>query len=151
MSVVFRIASDSDLDAIVALLADDEIERTRRGFTETALPEVRAAFTAIQCDPDDDVWVGDSGGDIVATIQLTILNGLSRGGMRRALINGVRVRSDLRGNGIGKQMLQMVIDRARECGCGFVQISTDSRRVNAHRFYEGLGFEATHVGLNRRL
>lgn len=74
--VAFRIANASDLDAIVALLADDAIARARSGHVEAATPEVRAAFVRIQDDPCDEVWVGECDGQIVATLQLTILSGL---------------------------------------------------------------------------
>lgn len=71
--------------------------------------------------------------------------------MRRALVEAVRVRSDLRGHGIGEQLLQLAMDRASEYGCGVIQLTTDLRRTDAHRFYARLGFEASHVGMKRML
>src|SRR5579864_6990885 len=100
---VFRIANDADLDAIAALLADDAIARTRSGYVEAVTPEVRAAFASIQEDPDDEIWVGERDGQIVATLQLTVLSGLSRNGMRRALVEAVRVHPGMRGQGIGER------------------------------------------------
>ncbi len=150
-TVSFRIANEADLDAIVALLADDAIARTRLGNAEAATPAVRAAFAHIQDDPDDEVWVGERDGQVVATLQLTFLSGLSRGGMRRALVEAVRVRSDLRGHGIGERLLLAAMDRARERGCAMIQLTTDLRRTDAHRFYARLGFEGSHVGMKRAL
>src|SRR5579859_1651638 len=126
---VFRIANNADLDAIVALLADDAIARTRSGHVEAATPEVRAAFASIQDDPDDEIWVGERAGQVVATLKLTMLSGLSRNGMRRALVEAVRVHASMRGQGIGERLMQVAMDRARECGCGIVQLTSDLRRT----------------------
>ncbi len=87
----------------------------------------------------------------MATLQITILSGLSRGGMRRALVEAVRVHSDLRGQGIGERLMQIAMDRARERGCAMMQLTSDLRRTAAHRFYERLGFAASHAGLKRPL
>ena len=149
--VAFRIANDTDLDPILALLVDDALARSRSGYVATATPEVRAAFARIQQDPNDEIWVGVSDGQIVATLQLTILSGLSRGGMRRALVEAVRVHSDLRSQGIGERLMHVAMDRARERGCALMQLTSDLRRSAAHRFYERFGFEASHVGMKRML
>lgn len=148
---VFRRARDEDLAAILALLADDEIARSRAGHVAEATPAVRAAFEEIQRDCNNELLVGERAGEVIATLQLTFIPGLSRGGLRRALIEAVRVRSDLRGLGIGEQLMQAAMDRARERGCGAIQLSTDLRRTAAHRFYARLGFEATHAGMKRAL
>ncbi|HEV2608548.1 MAG TPA: GNAT family N-acetyltransferase [Xanthomonadaceae bacterium] len=147
----FRIANDADLDAIVDLLADDAIARTRSGYVEAVTAEVRAAFASIQDDPDDEIWVGERDGQVVAALQLTILSGLSRNGMRRALVEAVRVSASMRGQGIGERLMQVAMDRARERGCGIIQLTSDLRRTDAHRFYARLGFEASHVGMKRML
>lgn len=147
----FRIARESDLEAVHALVVDDALARSRPGFTPTVTPAVRAAFADILANPHDEIWVGEQDGAIVATLQLTILSGLSRGGLRRGLIDAVRVRADRRGRGIGARLVQAAIERARERGCGLVQLTSDRRRTDAHRFYEQLGFEASHVGMKRAL
>lgn len=82
---------------------------------------------------------------------LTYIPGLSRGGMRRALVEAVRVRSDLRGQRIGEQLMEDAMTRARARGCGMMQLTTDKRRTDAHRFYARLGFEASHEGMKRAL
>jgi GNAT superfamily N-acetyltransferase len=150
-AVAFRVATEADLDAIVALLADDAIARSRSGHVATTTPEVRVAFTRILADPDDEILVGERDGQIVATLQLTVLSGLSRGGMRRALVEAVRVCADLRGQGIGEQLMQVAMHRARARGCAIMQLTSDQRRTTAHRFYARLGFEASHVGMKRML
>lgn len=149
--ITFRAAIDSDLDAILAMLVDDDISRARGGIVEPVTPAVLAAFAEIQRDDNHELLVGDRDGDVVACLQLSILPGLSRGGMRRALIEAVRVRSDLRGQGIGEQLLAAAMERARTRGCAMIQLTTDLRRTAAHRFYTRLGFEASHAGMKRML
>lgn len=150
-SATFRLARVADLPTILALLADDAIARSRTGYTVEASPEVRAAFDEISADPNNELVVGVRDGEVIATLQLTYIPGLSRGGMRRALVEAVRVRSDLRGQRIGEQLMQDAMERARARGCGLMQLTTDKRRTDAHRFYARLGFEASHEGMKRAL
>ena len=150
-AVAFRIAHGNDLDSIHSLLTDDALARSRAGFALSVTPAVQAAFAEILANPFDEIWVGEHDGGIVATLQLTILSGLSRGGMRRALVEAVRVRADLRGQGIGERIMQVAMDRARERGCGVIQLTSDLRRMDAHRFYARLGFENSHAGMKRLL
>ncbi len=90
-------------------------------------------------------------GEVIACLQLTVIPGLSRGGMRRALVEAVRVRADLRGQRIGQALMEEAVRRARARNCGLMQLTTDKRRADAHRFYLRLGFEATHEGMKLRL
>ena len=146
-----RLATAEDLTAILALLADDAIARARSGYTPEPTPGVRAAFDAIAADPNNELLVGERDGEVVATLQLTYIPGLSRGGMRRALVEAVRVRSDLRGQRLGEALMLHAMERARGRGCGLMQLTTDKRREAAHRFYARLGFEASHEGMKRPL
>lgn len=150
-SVIFRVAERGDLDAILALLADDAVARARTGYAETANPAVVAVFEEIALDPNNELLVGELEGQLIATLQLTILPGLSRGGMRRAQVEAVRVRADLRGQRIGERFMDYAIERARARGCGLMQLTTDLRRPDAHRFYLRLGFEASHAGMKRAI
>ncbi|MET0424896.1 MAG: GNAT family N-acetyltransferase [Actinoplanes sp.] len=146
----FRIAARADVPAILAMLADDDITR-ERGFggfvSEDVDAATWAAFEAIDEDPRNELIVADDAGELIATCQLTFLPGLSRGGAERMLIEAVRVRTDRRGDGIGRQLMDFAIARARERRCRIVQLTTDKRRTAAHRFYEKLGFEASHEGM----
>jgi GNAT superfamily N-acetyltransferase len=146
-----RAAVREDLAAIQALLADDAIAQSRTGFTTQVTPAVEQAFAEIAADPNNVLVVGDAAGEVVATLQLTFIAGLSRNGMRRALVEAVRVRSDHRGRGLGEALLRWAIERARERGCGLVQLTTDKRRVDAQRFYARLGFIASHEGMKLQL
>ena len=95
--------------------------------------------------------MGERDGEVVAMLQLTLIPGLSRGGMRRALVEAVRVRSDLRSRGIGEALMQQVEGRAKAAGCGLIQLTTDKKRPAAHRFYGRLGYVASHLGMKKNL
>ena len=147
----FRPARRDDLYAIVALLADDPLGAVRERF-EDPLPEAYVrAFEAIDSDPGQDLIVAERGGVVVGVLQLTIIASLTWQGSSRALIEGVRVAAGHRGMRIGEALVQEAIVRARRRGCAIVQLTTDRSRTDAHRFYERLGFKATHVGMKLHL
>ncbi|MFD0520640.1 GNAT family N-acetyltransferase [Paractinoplanes durhamensis] len=144
----FRLAERADVPAILELLADDEISRSR-GFgtvAEEVDASTWAAFEAIDADPGNELIVGIDDGEVVATCQLTT-PGLSRGGAWRMTIEAVRVRADRRGGGLGRRLMAYAVERARDRNCRIVQLTTDKRRTEAHRFYESLGFTASHEGM----
>ncbi|WP_433391865.1 N-acetyltransferase family protein [Micromonospora sp. KLBMP9576] len=143
--VIFREAVRADLPAVLALLADDPIGRTRDHTRVDAVYE--RAFADIDADPRNQLIVADLGGELLACMQLTYIPGLSRHGAERQLIESVRVRSDLRGRGLGRQLITWAVDQARRRGCALVQLTTHKTRQDAHRFYLGLGFQSTHEGM----
>jgi GNAT superfamily N-acetyltransferase len=147
--VVLREAVRADLPAVIALLADDELGRTREQAVVDDVYE--RAFDDIAADPRNELIVADDDGEIVGCMQLTYIPGLSRHGAQRSQIEGVRVRSDRRGERLGEQMITWAIDQARERGCALVQLTTDRARTDAHRFYERLGFIASHHGMKLAL
>jgi GNAT superfamily N-acetyltransferase len=142
---VVRRATRDDVPAIVALLVDDPLGATRE--TQAHPEAYLQAFGAIDADPAHELVVLDDGGEVVGTLQLTLLPGLSRGGALRAQIEAVRVASSRRGQGLGEQLITWAIEEARRRGAVIVQLTTDSSRTDAHRFYERLGFVASHVGM----
>jgi GNAT superfamily N-acetyltransferase len=145
--VLFRRAEKKDLPEIVALLADDMLGAQRERY-ETPLPDVYyQAFEAIAADANHELLVAELDGAIIGTLQLSFLPGLSRQGMWRAQIEGVRMAGKQRGKGAGARFIQFAIERAREKGCGLVQLTTDKTRVDAVRFYEQLGFVPGHEGM----
>jgi len=145
--LLFRVARENDLDAVIALLADDELGRDRESTGADARPAYEAAFKTIAGDPNNEIIVAEAGGCIVGCLQLTMLPGLTYKGGTRAQIEGVRVASDLRGAGIGKKLFEFAIERARLKGAFMVQLTTTATRADAARFYMELGFKATHSGL----
>jgi GNAT superfamily N-acetyltransferase len=145
--VIFRKARRADVPAMVHLLADDTLGSGRETVGEEVDAVYWRAFDDIETDPRNALVVADRGGEVVGTMQLTYIPGLSRRGSERAQIEAVRVRADQRGSGLGRQMIGWAVDQARERGCRLVQLTSDKRRATAHRFYESLGFEATHEGM----
>lgn len=148
--MIFRPATRADLPAILGLLEDDEIARSR------AVPEASdaaywSAFEAIDADPRNELIVAAEAGEVVGTCQLTFIPSLSRRAAERMLIEAVRVRGDRRGHGVGRAMMRWSLERARERGCRLAQLTTDKRRADAHRFYASLGFEASHEGFKLML
>jgi len=144
-----RRARRGDLPRILALLADDQLGAVRESADDPALYE--RAFDAIDADPAHLLVVGELNGEVVATFQVSYIPGLSRKGSWRSQIEAVRVSGELRGRGVGALMIQWAIDQARERGCSLVQLTTDKSRVAAHRFYERLGFVASHEGMKLKL
>ena len=142
--VVLRRMTAADLPAVVALLADDPLGAGREG---TDLAPYEAAFAAVDADPAHLLVVADDGGQVVGTLQLSLLPGLSRGGALRAQVEGVRVAATARGRGLGAAMLGWVAGEARRRGAALVQLTTDTRRPDARRFYERLGYVASHTGM----
>lgn len=147
----FRLATANDLDAIIDLLADDVLGSQRESSDLTSHDAYLNAFQQILDDARNELIVGDVGGEVVSVLQVTYIPGLSHMGAERAQLESVRVSSAYRGHGIGRQMLEWVVARARERGVRIVQLTTDNRRIDAHRWYQSLGFEATHVGMKLRL
>jgi ribosomal protein S18 acetylase RimI-like enzyme len=147
----FRRARRADLPALVALLADDEIGRTREDTRTPLNSRYALAFDAIERDPNQMLMVAERAGRVVGCLQLTLIPGLSRLGMRRGQIEGVRIARDQRGEGLGRAMFAWAIEECRRQGCGLIQLTTDRSRPDARRFYEQLGFEASHEGMKLAL
>jgi GNAT superfamily N-acetyltransferase len=145
-SVIFRRAAPDDLETIVALLADDPIGRGRENPGPLLDACYREAFASIERDPNQLLVVAERGGQVIGVLQLSFIPGLTRRGMWRGQIEGVRVATGERAGGIGRALLEWAIEECRRRGCGLVQLTSDKRRSAAHRFYEALGFEATHQG-----
>jgi GNAT superfamily N-acetyltransferase len=148
MKFTIRRATVNDVDAIVAMLADDPLGAKRESPGDPGYVE---AFETIDQDPHQFLAVAEVDGVVVGTLQLTFTTGLSRKGMTRATIEAVRVRSDQRGNKLGQHLITWAVDEARRRGAGLVQLTTDAARADAHRFYERLGFVASHVGMKLSL
>lgn len=142
--MLIREAVEADLDAIARLLADDGLGRGREAPGDPVYAE---AFARMRAQPGNVYLVAEDAGEIVGCLQYTVIHGLSRAGASRAQIEGVRVAASRRGTGLGEEMMRHAIQRARADGCRLVQLTTDRTRGDAHRFYERLGFTASHWGM----
>lgn len=148
MNVTWRPARRADVPAIVAMLADDMLGKARESAD---LAPYFSAFDAMQAEGGNMLIVGEIGGDIVATYQFTLISGLSLRAARRAQIESVRVASTHRGKGLGSALVRDAESRAREAGCGLIQLTTNTVRADAQAFYERLGFTPSHIGYKRDL
>lgn len=144
-AVTFRLARKGDLAEIVALLADDPLGATRESG-QGGLLAYEQAFTEIDSDPNNMVIVAEDGGVVIGCLQVTFIANLSFEGGRRALIEAVRIADSHQGQGLGRAIMNHVINIAREKKCKIVQLTSNNQRTDAIRFYEQLGFQSTHVG-----
>lgn len=152
MNLNFRKATEADLPALVDLLADDILGASREDPTRPINTRYRQAFAAISADPNNElVLVSSDAGEVVGTLQLTFIPYLSHQGTWRCLVEAVRIAAPFRGQGAGRALFEWAINRARERGCGLVQLTSDLQRPDAIRFYESLGFVASHAGLKLKL
>ncbi len=142
-----RLATRDDVPAVLALLADDAqaTHPERHGVPGDLAPYLEA-FDAIASDPDQSLYVAELGGRVVGTFQLMVLRHLANRGGRVAQVESVHVHSSVRRRGIGEAMMRFAMDEARRRGCIRVQLTSNRRRTDAHRFYERLGFAQSHVG-----
>lgn len=147
-----REATEADLGAVVALLADDPLGSVRERIVEGGVAvEYVTAFREMTEQAGNMLLVATTAGHVVGCLQLVIIPGVSRAGAKRGQIEGVRVLRSMRGRSVGKVLVRDAVQRAREAGCSLVQLTTDTSRSDAARFYEGLGFEATHVGMKLKI
>jgi GNAT superfamily N-acetyltransferase len=147
----YRIATREDLTAIVRLLAEDDLGAQRERF-ETPLPQsYYVAFEAIEDDPNHELVIAEFDREVIGTLHLMFLPSLSYQGGMRAQVESVRVARHLRGQGIGAEMMEWVMERARGRGCHLMQLTSHKSREDAHRFYERLGFTKSHIGMKIKL
>jgi ribosomal protein S18 acetylase RimI-like enzyme len=149
--ITIRPACRDDVPAIVALLADDPLGREREDLAEPLPRADWQAFDDIAAQGGNFLFVAERAGAVVGCLQLTVIPGLSRRGMKRGMIEAVRVSAACRGRGVGEELVRHAIAIARREGCGLVQLTSDNSRAAAHRFYARLGFVASHVGMKLSL
>ncbi len=150
-TVNFRVATINDLPAIVAMLADDPLGTSREEFSDPIPEFYVTAFALIDSDPNQDLVVLELEGQVIGTMQLSWLQYLNYRGGVRLQIESVRVHRDHRGKNLGSTMFQWAIERAKDRGAHVVQLTSDKQRPGAIRFYEKLGFKASHEGMKLHL
>jgi len=152
VTVEIRPAGPTDLPAILRLITADSLTGLDEPVGMTPAPHYLRAFEEIEADPNNEYWVvEEEDGTIVGCFQLTYTPGLAYRGGWRATVETVRVAADRRGKGIGTQMMEWAIERARQRGCALFQLATNKQRSDARRFYESLGLAASHQGMKLRL
>ena len=147
----FRTATENDLIAMVYMLADDVLGALREDASLPLSAGYIEAFQQIQNDSNNEMVVAEQAGQIIAMMQLTYIPHLISQGTWRCMIEGVRVHSNCRGQGVGKVFFEWAIERAKQRGCHWLQLTSDKQRPDAIRFYENLGFVASHEGFKLKL
>jgi GNAT superfamily N-acetyltransferase len=147
MNIEFREATIEDLPRIVRLLADDFLGSQREQILDPLPESYVTAFREIDADPNNHLIMAVTDGAVVGTLQLTFTPSISFRGGKRATVESVRIDEKLRGQGVGRELMLWAIERARREGCISMQLTTHADRVDAHRFYEKLGFKKSHLGM----
>ena len=145
--LTLRISHFKDLPEIINLLQQDALGRQRESLSENALSQYEKAFKDIEHSDGHEVWVLERQQVIVGTLQFSVLPNLTYQGLPRAQIEGVRIAHSCRNMGLGNWLLERVLEEAKKRDCHLVQLSCDKRRPDSIKFYENLGFEASHEGL----
>jgi GNAT superfamily N-acetyltransferase len=149
--ILFRLARRADLPSIVRMLADDDLGSQREQY-EHPLPEsYYLAFEQIEDDPNHELIVAERNGEVIGTLHLMFLPSISFQGGLRAQVESVRVDKRFQSQGIGSEMMKWTMERAKQRGAHVVQLTTHQTRVDAHRFYEKLGFKKSHVGMKMNI
>lgn len=146
MTLSFRPAAAADLPFLVDLIVEDSVVATSDDAAAATGPDYTAALAAIDADPNQEMLVVELGGERVGCFQLTYIPGLMRRGMWRGLVETVHIAPTQRNLGFGGEMMQWAVERCRARGCGMVQLTSNKKRADAHRFYRRLGFEQSHEG-----
>jgi GNAT superfamily N-acetyltransferase len=149
--ITFRLAARDDLPSIVRMLTEDDLGSGREWYQEPLPASYYSAFEQIDSDPNHELIVAEFNGEVIGTLHLMFLPSISFQGGLRAQIESVRIDGRLRGQGIGRGMLQWTIKRAKRRGAHLVQLTTHKAREDAHRFYERLGFKGSHLGMKLSL
>jgi GNAT superfamily N-acetyltransferase len=150
-TLTIRDACEADLGFIVGLIASDPVADTRDPPLSDDAAQQWEGFCAIAADPNHALYIAEMAGEPVGSFQLSFLPVVARRGAWRAMIESVRVAPGHQGKGVGAEMMCWAIARAQERGCALVQLTSDANRPDAHRFYERLGFVATHTGFKLKL
>ncbi|MBP1850567.1 GNAT family N-acetyltransferase [Rhizobium halophytocola] len=146
-----RKAAEADVQAIAAIFAKDTLGGHGDTDDPAALPDYIAAFRTIADSANQDLYVVTEDGEVVATFQTMITTTMPGRGSSSMIIEAVQTRPDRRGRGIGKLMIEFCIADARDRGMRMVQLTSNAVRKDAHRFYQRLGFQPTHLGFKIKL
>ena len=142
----YRAATSADLPFMVSLIAADDVGIQMDDPTDPNAAPYEAALAAIDADPNHELFIVEAEGAAIGIFQLTYLPGIARKGMWRGLVESVHVSPEHRNKGYGRQMMRWAIERCRARGCGMVQLTSNKKRLDAHRFYRTLGFDQSHEG-----
>ncbi|NTJ42142.1 GNAT family N-acetyltransferase [Agrobacterium larrymoorei] len=149
--LAIREARELDLPALIAMFAADDVGGHGDTTSDEALPDYLAAFRAMGMSPNETLYVAELDGEVVGTFQTAVLTKLVGRGAVSMVIEAVQTREDMRGRGIGAMMIRHCIEQAKSKGFDAIQLTSNIARLDAHRFYERLGFEKRHLGFRMKL
>ena len=149
--VLFRLATRDDLPSIVRMLADDDLGSQREQYADPLPESYYSAFEQIDSDPNHELIVAERDGEVIGTLHLIFLPSVSFQGRLRAQVESVRVDKRFQSQGIGSEMMKWTMERATQRGARIIQLTTHKTRIDAHRFYERLGFKGSHLGMKLSL
>ena len=151
MPISIREAQAEDLEAIIRLHEEDSLGSHGDAWLPETKPAYEAAFVAIAASPDNTLYVAENEGRVVGTFQLTLIPNLTGRGATRVKVESVKVSAALRSQGIGARMMAFAEEAARAGGARTMELTSNKRRTDAHRFYERLGFSKSHEGFKKSL
>jgi len=143
----YRRANSNDLVAIVTLLINDSLGKDRECLTQELDSRYLEAFKKIDADPNQYLMIVEIDNVIVGTCHTSLLHSLTFKGSTRLQIEAVRIKDEYRGQGIGEHMISEAIRHGKINGASIIQLTTNKERSDAQRFYERIGFKATHAGM----
>jgi len=143
---IFRDATQNDIATILDICRSGAASPDRYPPLDLTDPAYLSTFNLIDADPNHRLIVAEQNGEIIGTLQISFIPGLPDQGRFRGMLENIHVRTDQRGNGIGKKMVSWAVEECRKKNCWLVQLTSNKARTEAHRFYGALGFEATHEG-----
>jgi GNAT superfamily N-acetyltransferase len=144
--LTYRAATTADLPFIIDLAAADDVSATINAWRPEMAGAYEAVLAEIDANPNEAFFVVEHEGAAIGMFQLTFLTSLTRPGMWRGFVESVHIIPEERNKGFGGEMMRWAIAHCRARGCGIVQLTSNKRRTDAHRFYEALGFTASHEG-----
>jgi GNAT superfamily N-acetyltransferase len=149
--LIIRQVRESDLGRVVELMLLGPVPGGSAGTEDPAdLGPYRAALRDIE-GGGGAVLVAELDGEVVRVCQLIVFRHLQAHGGLCAEVESMHVHPDHRGGGVGAALLAEAVARAAALGCHRIQLTSNTARPDAHRFYERLGFVPSHVGFKMRL
>ena len=129
-----RPVTEAELPLLTEILAELD------GNAPFPLEQVRASWLEMQRFPDYVAYFAELDGEIVGTLSLNVFPVLSGSMCPEAIAEAVVIRPACRGRGLGRAMMRAALALAAEKGAYKLALSSNLRRLDAHRFYEGMGF-----------
>lgn len=136
MDIVMREALESDLPGVLSLYA----QLGQDDGSILPLGMATSIFWKMKSYPDYTIQVALAEGRVIGTFALLVMDNLGHFGTPSAILEDVVVAEDLRGEGIGKLMMEYANTLCRQKGCYKMAFSSNINRETAHLFYESLGF-----------